>query len=105
MVARLDFSGISNPEKHSVAIDISEHAVGWTIFRGPSSSPRRAGEGSPGDYTETVTRKKVAGMEVASLLGLLFWLLNRASSSFCRSAARPFFSAARTRSWLAHSTF
>ena len=42
----------------------------------------------------TVTRKKVAGMEVASLFGLLFWLLNRASSSFCRSAARPFFSAA-----------
>ena len=46
------------------------------------------------DQTATVTRRKVAGMEVAFLLGLLFWLLNRASSSFCRSAARPFFSAA-----------
>ena len=45
-------------------------------------------------YAQTVTRKKVAGMEVASLRGLLFWLLNRASSSFCRSPARPFFSAA-----------
>ena len=40
------------------------------------------------------TRKKVAGMEVVSLLGLLFWLLNRTSSSFCKSPARPFFSAA-----------
>src|SRR5262245_10145452 len=28
-------------------------------------------------------------MEVASLLGLLFWLSNRTSSSFCSSAARP----------------
>jgi len=44
--------------------------------------------------TATVTRKKVAGMEVASLLGLLFWLANNSSSSLCRSAARPFFSAA-----------
>ena len=42
----------------------------------------------------TVTRKKVAGMEVASLFGLLFWLANNSSSSLCRSAARPFFSAA-----------
>jgi hypothetical protein len=33
-------------------------------------------------------------MEVVSLLRLLFWLLNRVSSSFCRSPARPFFSAA-----------
>src|SRR5262249_23004440 len=49
---------------------------------------------SPLIQTTTVTRKKVAGMEVASLLELLFWLSNRASSSFCSSAARPFFSAA-----------
>ena len=47
-----------------------------------------------GNYTQTVTRKKVAGMDVASLRGLLFWLLNRTSSSFCKSPARPFFSAA-----------
>ena len=46
------------------------------------------------DQSATVTRKKVAGMDVASSLRLLFWLLNRTSSSFCRSAARPFFSAA-----------
>ncbi len=46
------------------------------------------------NYAQTVTRKKVAGMEVASLRGLLFWLSNRTSSSFCRSPARPFFSAA-----------
>ena len=47
-----------------------------------------------GNYGQTVTRKKVAGMEVVSLRGLLFWLLNRTSSSFCKSPARPFFSAA-----------
>ena len=45
-------------------------------------------------YTATVTRRKVAGMEVVSLLALLFWLSNRASSSFARSPARPLFSAA-----------
>ena len=44
--------------------------------------------------TATVTRKKVAGMEVVFMPGLLFWLLNRTSSSFCRSPALPFFSAA-----------
>ena len=42
----------------------------------------------------TVTRRKVAGMEVDSLLGLLFWLLKSASRSPCSSSARPFFSAA-----------
>src|SRR5260370_29730794 len=42
----------------------------------------------------TVTRKKVAGMDVVSLFGLLFWLANNSSSSLCRAAARPFFSAA-----------
>jgi hypothetical protein len=42
----------------------------------------------------TVTRKKVAGMDVASWRGLWFWRLNSSSSSFCKSAARPFFSAA-----------
>lgn len=42
----------------------------------------------------TVTRKKVAGMEVVSLPLLLFWLRNKTSSSFFRSPARPFFSAA-----------
>lgn len=33
-------------------------------------------------FTATVTRKKVAGIDVVSLLGLLFWLSNRPSSSF-----------------------
>ena len=52
-------------------------------FRAPSSSSiQRA----------TVTRKKVAGMEVDARAR--FWLLNRSSSSRCKSAARPFFSAA-----------
>lgn len=48
----------------------------------------------PDQLSETVTRKKVAGMEVTSVLVLLLWLLNRTSSSWCRSPARPFFSAA-----------
>jgi hypothetical protein len=33
-------------------------------------------------------------MEVSPLLGLLFWLLNRASNSFRSSSVRPFFYAA-----------
>jgi len=45
-------------------------------------------------HTATVTRRKVAGMEVASSLGLAFWLLKRASSSACRSASRPLAAAA-----------
>jgi hypothetical protein len=48
----------------------------------------------PGQWRATVTCRKVAGMEVASLLVAVLWALNRASSSFCRSAARPFLSAA-----------
>lgn len=43
---------------------------------------------------ETVTRKNVAGINVASFRGLLFSRLNKSSSSLCKSAARPFFSAA-----------
>ncbi len=51
-----------------------------------TSAPRR----SPGGgYTATVTRRKVAGMEVASSLGLAFWLLKRVSNSACSSASRP----------------
>jgi hypothetical protein len=41
----------------------------------------------------TVTRKKAAGIEVALLVGLWFWLLNRASNSFRNSPARAFLSA------------
>jgi hypothetical protein len=45
-------------------------------------------------YTTTVTRRKVAGMEVASSLGCVFLLLKRPSSSACRSASRPLAAAA-----------
>ena len=45
------------------------------------------------DYTHTVTRKNVAGIDVVSLRGLVFWLLKSRSSSFCSSPVRPFFSA------------
>ena len=44
--------------------------------------------------TCTVTRRKVAGMEVAPAVWLLFWLLNNASSSCRSSSLFPFFSAA-----------
>ncbi len=40
-------------------------------------------------HTATVTRRKVAGMEVASSFWLAFWPLKRASSSACSSASRP----------------
>ena len=45
-------------------------------------------------FAATVTRRKIAGIEVASSLGLVFWLLKRASSSACRSASRPLAAAA-----------
>jgi hypothetical protein len=44
--------------------------------------------------TATVTRRKVAEIEVASSLGIAFWALKRASNSYCRSASRPFAAAA-----------
>ena len=62
--------------------------------RGPGGHSVRRRRRRLGLQSATVTRRKVAGMEVASLSGLLFWLLNRASNSFCRSVARPSFSAA-----------
>lgn len=45
-------------------------------------------------YTETVTRKNVAGIDVWFPSGLRFWAVNSASSSFARSFARPSCSAA-----------
>jgi hypothetical protein len=45
-------------------------------------------------YTATVTRRKVAGMEVASSLGFAFWALKRVSNSACRSSSRPLAAAA-----------
>ena len=42
----------------------------------------------------TVTRRNVAGMDVVPGVGLWFWLSKSVTSSFCRSAARPSFSAA-----------
>jgi hypothetical protein len=35
---------------------------------------------------ERNTRRKVGGIEVVSLFGLLFWLMKGASSSFCQNA-------------------
>ena len=42
----------------------------------------------------TVTRRKVAGMEVVLSVVLLFWFLNNTSNSCCRSESLPFFPAA-----------
>jgi hypothetical protein len=42
----------------------------------------------------TVTRRNVAGMDVVPGVGLWFWLSKSATNSFCKSAARPFLSAA-----------
>src|SRR5438876_2844015 len=55
-------------------------------------SPLRNVGGAVLQLTATLTRRKVAGMEVASLL--LFWLANSVSISFRSSPARPFFCAA-----------
>src|SRR6266567_9189316 len=63
--------------------------------KAPRADARRPlGAGTPSrsvtpDQTATVTRKNVAGVEVASSLGLAFWALKRASSSACSSASRP----------------
>jgi hypothetical protein len=45
-------------------------------------------------HTATVTRRKVAEIDVASARALLFWLSNSSFSSRCKSAARPLSSAA-----------
>src|SRR3954453_22328174 len=60
---------------------LADHGVHW---RQASDSIQSA----------TVTRKNVAGMDVASLCKLWFWQLNSSSRSSCKSAERPFFSAA-----------
>src|SRR5438067_2412698 len=87
---------IPNPLDDPPALELDEH--------GPVHAPelhralplRSCGRlsRSPLVQTSTVTRRKVAGIDVASLFGLWFWLSNRSPSSFWRSAARPFFSAA-----------
>ena len=60
---------------------------GTGVMRGVLS-PGRTVQGA------TVTRRKVEGMQVASLLRLAFWRLNRVSSSVCSSASRPLAAAA-----------
>jgi hypothetical protein len=77
------------------------------IFTAMKQTPRAAGTPgteSPANSREapdrhagqtfTETCRKVAGIEVASAFGLVFWLVNRAVSSWCSSSVRPFASAA-----------
>ena len=51
-------------------------------------------KGAESQATRAVTRRKVAGIDVASFRELVFWVSNSASNSFFSSSARPFFSAA-----------
>ncbi|MDQ1433851.1 MAG: phosphatidylinositol-3-phosphatase, partial [Actinomycetota bacterium] len=60
--------------------------------RPDTSHPALGGEIS--GQTSTVTRRKVAVIDVVSSFALWFCSLNRAASSRCRSSARPFISAA-----------
>src|SRR5262249_20420320 len=64
------------------------------LTRTPGTSFHFQGCGGPYQGRAIATRRKGAGMEVRSLLGLRFGFQNNDSSSFCRSVARPFFSAA-----------
>ncbi len=80
---------VSRSPRLSISMSGRLHSVQRSAGRSIAIS-----RGFGGQLSATVTRKKVAGMEVASLLGLLFSRVNRASSSFCSSPARPFFSAA-----------
>ena len=86
-------------------LDMHDRMIGSAF--GGDVAPRRSGDwwqGTTGQreriarprpfQSGTVTRKKVAGMHAAPLRALLFWALKRSSNSLCRSAARPFFSAA-----------
>ncbi len=63
-----------------------------TIGMGPSSDMRRPAAGSV--QRSTVTVRNVAGMMVRSGEVLVFWAVNRSSSSAWRSAALPLDSAA-----------
>src|SRR5437667_12506618 len=58
--------------------------------QGGPSEPVTPSRSVTPSQTATVTRRKVAGIELASSLGLAFWALKRASSSACSSASRPF---------------
>src|SRR5689334_12714689 len=48
----------------------------------------------PAQFTVTVTRRKVAGIDVALLFAAVFWASNKAFSSWSNWPALPFFSAA-----------
>src|SRR5215813_10728105 len=73
-----------------------ERVEGCAHHRGPADVVvKRHIEVSPTeDQTVTVTRRKVAGIDVASLTLLVFWRSKRASSSCCSSIDLPFCSAA-----------
>ena len=70
---------------------------------GPESALRDYGLRLAQDGTAKAKKRAVvAGMDVTSLRGLWFWRLNSSSSSFCKSAARPFFSAASKAFMVGH---
>ena len=67
---------------------VAHRSSGCWSSRGAVAFPLRPA------HTAIVTRRKVAGIEVASSLGLAFWALKSASNSACRSASRPLAAAA-----------
>src|SRR5215468_4268342 len=73
-----------------------ERFEGSAHYRGPADVVvKRHVDISPTeDQMVTVTRRKVAGIDVASLTVLVFWRSKRASSSCCSSVDLPFCSAA-----------
>lgn len=77
-----------NVAARMVALIVDESTFGGRLDR-PAQSPLYGGS-----QTFTVTWRNVAGMEVASALGLVFWVVNRSASSLCRSPVRPLASAA-----------
>ena len=82
----------ANATKTPHVCDSSNHPK---IFRETSGAYFYSGDGPAlSNQIVAVTRRKVAGMDVRESLPDLFCALKRVSNSFCRSAARPFFSAA-----------
>ena len=80
-------------DKHIIGQADAKRAVAVAL-RLPAARSARIFAAKSGGQTKTVTRKNVAGIDVASGRGLWFWRLNRSSSSFCKPAAPPFLSAA-----------
>ena len=72
-------------------VGVDRRTLAHRVLPSPTATGNQA---RPPIYLLTVTRRKVAGIEVLPALVLVFLLSNSVASSFLRSPARPFFSAA-----------